>query len=125
MKPNVMKNESIIPPGCFCYRIKRIQADEILCNDIDRFGKDLREFRYHGEHKEILYPYWNRRDYGTVICEFLDFEVIDDNDPNFREKAIKYLTDSNETKEIGHDCFLSDEVKICNVNVHENGEWIG
>jgi hypothetical protein len=65
-----MKKKSIIPPGCFCYRIKRIQGDEKLNDNIDRFGKDLREFRYHGEYKEILCPYWRLTDYGTVIRLF-------------------------------------------------------
>lgn len=118
------KDESIIPKGEFCYSIKRIQPGEVLCEDIERFGKDLREYRYHQDWKEILCPYWRLTDYGTVICDFLDIEVVFEDDWDAREKIKLYLETTGETKVIGHDCLLSDQVKICDINADEDTEWI-
>ena len=118
------KDESGIPKGEFCYSIKRIQPGEVLCDDVDRFGKDLREYRYRHDWKEILCPYWRRTDYGTVICEFLDVEVVDEDDWDAREKIKRYLETTHEKKVIGHDCLLSDEIKICDIKADEDTEWV-
>jgi hypothetical protein len=91
-KENNQKDASIIPVSdYFCCQIVEIQPNEILSTDRDRFGKDLREFHYYGNDKEILCPYWFLTNHNTVRCEFLDIE--DD-----------------------MDSLLADEQKICNLN---------
>lgn len=60
------KDKSVIPPGEFCYRVVRLGAGESISDDIERFGRDLREFRYHGAYKEVLCPYWIRTERDTV-----------------------------------------------------------
>ena len=93
--PNKPKDTSVIPVSdYFCCQIVEIQPDEILSTDIERFGKDLREYRYSENTKEILCPYWFRTDHNTVRCVFLDIE--DDMDSP-----------------------LADEQKICNINFEE------
>ena len=58
----------LILSGEYCSRIVEIQDGEVLRDDVDRHGKNLREFTYHEGSKCMLCPYWNRTDYGTVHC---------------------------------------------------------
>lgn len=87
-----MTDHPEIPVGPFCYSLVPIADGEVLSDDVERFGKELREFRYHGQNKEVLCPYWRRTDYGTVVCDFLHKEVHDDS------------------------WALPDELKICGIN---------
>lgn len=54
-------DSSVIPPGEYCYRLVATTDGEVLVDDIERFGKDLREFSYGTEVKEVLCPYCSNR----------------------------------------------------------------
>lgn len=110
---------SVIPFGDYCYRIVQIRPDEVISTDIDRFGKDLREYRYHGNTKEILCPYWHRTDYGTVQCKFLNIEIFDEDEPKSKKMVIEHFQDTSTIEMIGYSYLLSDEIKICNINCDE------
>ena len=115
-------DDSVIPQGSFCYRVEKIRDGESLSEDVARFGKELREYRYHGNFKEVLCPYWKRTDYGTVRCNFLDKEVIDDEDAKAQEKVMKYFGISDASKKFVVSWALSDEIKICGVREDEGTE---
>jgi hypothetical protein len=110
---------SLIPPGEFCYRIVEIQLGEILSKDAERFGRDLREFRYDSFTKEVLCPYWQRSEYGTIRCEFLGREVVDEDDPDAIEKIAAHFGTSAVPAEIGYNWELADESKICDIRLDE------
>ncbi|MBK6651926.1 MAG: hypothetical protein IPG42_20895 [Betaproteobacteria bacterium] len=61
--------DPLIPSGRFCYRLEPITPGEVMANDLERYGKDLREHSYGGGMKQVLCPYWIRTDHGTVRCE--------------------------------------------------------
>lgn len=111
------KDKSIIPPGEYCYRIVEIQDGEVLSDDIDRFGKDLREYSYGGGYKEILCPYWQRTDYGTVRCNYLEKEVIDDLDFDAHKKIMAHFGISDVYEKFDSCWELPDEIKICGINL--------
>lgn len=117
-------NISLIPPGGFCYRIAKIRNGEVVSKDIAKFGKELREYRYRGNYKEILCPYWQRTEYGTVRCNFLDKEFIDDEDDKAQEKIAEHFAISGANKNYGYSWALSDEIKICGISEYEDTEWI-
>ena len=112
----IVKDESVIPTGPFCYSIVPIVEGEILSDDIERFGKELREFRYHGDTKEVLCPYWRRTDYGTVICDFLHKEVYDEENEDARALIEAKFGKSEPGDKIGHSWALPDELKICGIH---------
>jgi hypothetical protein len=87
-------DQSVIPFGDYCYEIIELKPDEVLSTDVEQFGKNLREFRYHGNSKEVLCPYWFRLDNGMTRCEYLNIE-----------------DDENS--------YLADEIKICDVAIED------
>ena len=118
------KDESVIPPGEHCYRVYPIRDGEVLSWDHDRFGKDLREFSYGPGFKEVLCPYWRRTEYGTVKCEFLGMEVLD-NEINDHNESVALLA-----KRIGLEAaqqfpasLLADEIKECDIRYDEDDPW--
>ncbi|WP_139800689.1 hypothetical protein [Geothermobacter hydrogeniphilus] len=113
------KDKSIIPYGDFGYTVTMIKHDKILSDDIDRFGKSLREFRYHEGYKEVLCPYWRRSDYGTVKCEYLDVEVIDSEDFNAWDKIKSHFSIDDPSRLFERSHRLPDEIKICDLNLEE------
>lgn len=118
-----MKDESVIPPGGFCYRVRKISPGEVLSSDIDRFGKDLREFSFGGGFKEILCPYWRRTDYGMVRCEFLGVEGLDERAGAKIEALAHYGSEAAFSAANQSPDFLSDEIKICDVKDDEDEDW--
>lgn len=111
---------TVIPPGEYCYRIRKIEPGEILSTDVDRYGKDLREYSYHKGYKSVLCPYWKRTDYGTVRCNFMDYEALDDEDPKARELAIAYFNDEKAPDRFERSWLLPDEIKICGIKENED-----
>lgn len=117
-----LKQKSFIPQGDYCYRVVEIQAGEILNGNVLQFGKELREFRYHGNMKEVLCPYFQRTNYGTVRCNFLDKEYVDEDDSDAIEKIIKHLGIPDAKNPFDYSWALSDEIKICGINEDEDTE---
>lgn len=74
------KDRAVIPAGGFCYRVVPIADGEVLSDDVALYGKDLREFRYGPDRKQIACPYFEFTDYGTVRCIFMEVEVRGDRD---------------------------------------------
>lgn len=120
------KDLSRIPPGEFCYRIYPLREGEILVDDPMRFGKDLREFSYRPGFKEVLCPYWQRTDYGTVRCHFTEKEVLDEETHSY-EEAVALLAARLESwqkaREFLRGWALPDEIKICGVNEDKDDPW--
>ena len=116
------KDTSLIPAGEYCYRLVKIQPGEILSRDVDRYGKDLREFSYNDRYKCILCPYWRRTDYGTVICKYLEKEIIDTDDGEARKKIESRFGVSNAFDKFHTNFLLADEIKICGVNADDDSE---
>ena len=73
--------------------------------------------------RTVLCPYWQRTDYGTVRCNFLDKEVVDEEDSEAREKIMKYFGISNPEEKFAFSWALPDEVKICGIKENEIMEW--
>jgi hypothetical protein len=115
------KDPSLIPSGGHCYQVVRLQPGETLSDEIDRFGKDLREFSYHPGYKEVLCPYWTRTDYGTVRCEFLNREVLDEV-PQARLKVQAHFGVTDAASLFDSDWALPDEIKRCGHREDENDE---
>ena len=46
---------------------------------------------YNRTYKQVLCPYWQRTEYGTVRCDFLGREFIDDEDAGAIEKIINHF----------------------------------
>ncbi len=112
---------SVIPSGDYCYRVVDIREGEILIEDPNRFGKELRQYRYHGNDKQVLCPYWQRTDYGTVRCNFLDKEIIDDEDLAAENKIMEYFNISDPRAKFESSWMLADEIKICGINEDDVG----
>ena len=119
------KDKSVIPPGEFCYRVVPLGAGESISDDIERFGRDLREFRYHGAYKEVLCPYWHRTEQDTVRCEYLDKEYYDDSYPK-QAAGIKCQTPgTGHSARLEYSWEILDEIKICGINDQEEDDWGG
>ena len=113
---------SVIPPGRYCYRVIKIQDGEVLSREIEKFGRELREFPYWRNYKEVLCVYWQRTDYGTVRCNFLDQEFIDE-DEKAHEKIIACFGVPDALNKFRHSWALPDEIKICGIREDEDTEW--
>lgn len=114
---------SLIPSGEFCYSVVKIREGEILSQEIEKFGRELREFQYYGDYKEVLCPYWQKTEYGTVRCNFLDREFIDDDDPTSIEKIVTNFGSSDAPSKFERSWALPDEIKICKIRDDEDDEW--
>lgn len=114
---------SLIPPGRYCYQVVKVREGEVLCKDISRFGMELRECRFHGDYKRILCPYWQTTEYGTVRCNFLGQEVVDEFDENASEKIAAHFGTADAMERVDWSLELSDELKICGVGEDEDEEW--
>lgn len=120
------KDPSKIPPGRFCYRVYPLRPGEVLVNDISRFGKELREFSYRPGFKEVLCPYWQRTEYGTIKCSFTNKEVLDSECRNLEESITLlaiYLDSEEQARTFPRSWELADEIKICGVNEDEDDLW--
>ncbi|MDR0664350.1 MAG: hypothetical protein LBF86_02365 [Helicobacteraceae bacterium] len=115
---------SLIPPGEYCYRVIKIREGEILSQEIEKFGRELREYSYNGAYKEVLCPYWQKTAYGTVRCNFLDREFVDDEDPKSMEKIVAHFGSPDAPDKFKRSWALSDEIKICGIRDDEDGKWI-
>ena len=117
------KNPSRIPPGEHCYRVYPLREGEVLVDDLARFGRDLREFLYRPGFKQVLCPYWQRTDYGTVRCHFTEKEVLDEEMQSY-EEALALLAprlgSQQKAREFPRGWALPDEIKICGVNQDED-----
>lgn len=113
------KDPALIPVGENCYRLVPIAPGAVLDDDAWRYGMDLREFRYHGDWKTVLCPYWRRTGHGTVRCEFLDREVFDEDDDHAREKVVALFGDRAEGR-VGRAWELADEFKVCAIHYTED-----
>ncbi len=108
-----MLDPTLIPDGPYCYRIE--PKEESFANgDVRRYGMELREYSHHGQWKAVLCPYWRRTEHGTIRCQFVGDECLDDGDPEAREKSARHF------KSLGLDpclasSWLGDECKTCGV----------
>jgi hypothetical protein len=114
-----MKDDSVIPAGDYCYQLVPLVEGEVLSDDIERFGKDLREYRFNQYDKEVLCPYWQRTDYGMIVCEYLGVQNLDEDDPTARDRAIAHFGSVEAMSQACGSAFLQDEIKICGINVEE------
>jgi hypothetical protein len=68
-------------------------------------------------------PYWRPTDHGTILCERLDVEAIiewDDYTDNLRQ-ATTALGDEALARIRVSATFLTDQIKICNINTEVPG----
>lgn len=114
-----MKDTTVIPFGDYCYQLVPIEEGEILIKDIERFGKDLREFSFSHALKEILCPYWQRTDHGMVICDYLGVQCLDEDNPDARSKAVQHFGSEEALARVNRPSLLYDEIKICDINIEE------
>jgi hypothetical protein len=121
----MLKDSSKIPPGHYCYRVYPLKPDEILSSDIKQFGRSLREYSYRPGFKEVLCPYWQRTDYGTVKCLFMEREVLDDEYYD-SEQALALLAakiGEDAARDFPRDWSLTDEIKICDFDEDQDDPW--
>ena len=110
------KDESLIPAGEYCYRVVDLAEGEVLVPDVERVGRDLREAGYTNSTKRILCPCWQRTDYGTVRCNFLDVDACDGIDDETRARIVAHFGSEDAVDRIVRDRALPDEVKVCGIN---------
>ncbi|MBI5063241.1 MAG: hypothetical protein HZB87_07210 [Desulfatitalea sp.] len=115
---------SVIPLGRYCYHVVKIKNGEVLRRDVEAFGRNLREYHYHGSYKEKLCPYWQRTEYGTVRCNFLDREFVDEEDDRALEKIAAHSASPEASGRFERSWALSDEIKICGLHEDEDTEWV-
>lgn len=116
------QDPSQIPPGNFCYRVYPLRDGEVLSTDIANFGSTLREYSYCIGFKEVLCPYWQRTNYGTIKCLYNNYEILDSD----RDGSIEKLSEkigSEAAKDFPTDWALSDEIKICGINEDVDDPW--
>lgn len=120
------KTHPLIPVGDFCYRVERLAPGEVLSRDLDRYGKDLREYSFSLAHrtKAVLCPYWQVTGHGTVRCEHLNREVLDEERDYALslDKANKHFGADRVHEMVGRSWALADEIKICGVNEDDEDE---
>lgn len=109
------KDESVIPEGEYCYRVAPLAEGEVLVVDAERFGKDLREAGYTKGTKRILCPYWQKTEYGTVRCDFLDVDACDGIDDKTRARIVAHFGSEDAVDRIRRDWALPDEIKVCGI----------
>lgn len=61
-------------------------------------------------------------DYGSVICEYLEKEIIDTDDSEAHKKIESRFGVSDAFDKFHTDFSLADEIKICGVNTDEDSE---
>lgn len=107
---------NLIPIGEDCFRLVLIKPGESLSRDLERFGKDLRQYNFDGVYKQVLCPYWQRTNYGTVRCLATGYEEVFEDDCN-AHSIIKQLFNVAYPYEVfvGGGAFY-DECKICGIN---------
>ncbi len=118
-----MSDTKEIPPGGFCYRVVSLKPGEVLSKDIDKFGKELREYPWHEGYKEVLCPYWRRTDYGMVRCEYMGVEELDEDDSEAWDKAIAHFGNKDAFLKANHPGYLYDEIKGCGIKEYEEEDW--
>jgi hypothetical protein len=120
--PIMIPIDKTVPKGEFCYTILKIADGEILSNDIARFGYDLREFKYHNDAKEVLCPYWNRTNHGTIRCDKLDLEVYDEDIcyADARKLALEHFGEAEIDNRVKHSSLLAEEIKVCDINLEDD-----
>lgn len=121
-----MKDKANIPPGDYCYRIHPIREGEKLSTDRAEFGKSLREYSYMPGFKQVLCPYWQRTDYGTVKCLFLNTEVYDEESSGEQTFALLAAKIGEAAAQnFPRNWALADEIKICGINEDKDDQWTG
>jgi len=111
----MMKDPSKIPPGENCYRLYPLRDGEELIQDVSLFGRSLREFPFLPGWKEVLCPYWQLTDYGTIKCLFLDQEFLnEDHEDSFSLLSEKF--GDAFVQNYPRSWMLLDEIKICGIN---------
>jgi hypothetical protein len=121
----MLKDPSKIPPGEYCYRVYPLKPNETLSKDYDQFGRSLREYSHHTGFKRVLCPYWQRTDYGTVQCLFMEREVLWDEYPDTKQSLALLAAKIGEeaANDFPRDWELTDEIKICGVNEDQDDPW--
>lgn len=119
-------DESLIPPGRFCFRVVKIRAGEIMDADVDKYGRQLREFRYLGDWKVMLCPYWTKTEYKTVRCAFLNKEFYTDAISRQKEKILAHFGSTEIPDHIEFSHYIHDEIKVCGIkdSVDDETEWL-
>jgi hypothetical protein len=101
-----------------------LRDGEVLSTDRQEFGRSLREFPYLPGWKEVLCPYWQRTDHGTVKCLFTGAEVFDDTlDADHAVALSTGRLGKAKASELRWHWALPDEVKICAVNEDQDDPW--
>ena len=108
-----MLDPSLIPDGPYCYRVE-LKEESFVNGDVRRYGKELREFSHHGLWKAILCPYWHRTEHGTIRCEYVGQECLDEDDREARDKSIRHFTALGLEPCLSLS-WLADECKICGI----------
>jgi hypothetical protein len=111
-----------IPPGNYCYRVYPLRNGEILSHDLAKFGRSLREYSYNKGFKEMLCPYWQRTNYGTIKCLFTKTECLDTTQDNSLELLVSVIGEKA-AHEFPTNWRLEDEIKICGINEDQDDPW--
>ena len=109
-----------VPAGNYCYRRTYLAEGENPTTDWDRLGREVREYSGRGI-KFSLCPHWTLTEHGTVRCELLNVEVLSEREDFLvaLAKATAHFGELEADAKVGRSSSLSDEVKICKVNLDE------
>jgi hypothetical protein len=112
-----------VPAGDYCYRLTPLAEGEVVTTDWTRFGREAREYSSHGR-KFSLCPYWTLTEHGTVRCELLNVEVLSEREHYSvaLAKATAHFGEFAVDAKVGRSTSLSDEAKICKINLDEPDE---
>ncbi len=109
-----------VPAGTYCYRLSVLAEGEILTTDWARLGREVREYSGRG-FKFSLCPHWTLTVHGTVRCELLNVEVLSQREDYLvaLAKATAHFGELEVDAKVGRSSLLTDEVKICKINLDE------
>lgn len=115
------KDPTKIPKGEYCYSRVAIQNNELTNGSYERFGYEVREVKTKDNDKIVLCPYWVRTEYGTIRCNFLNEEFIDD-DLNYKyalDLRVKHFGSLTKAETYKTHPLFTDNIKICKLNLDD------
>ncbi|HET8701900.1 MAG TPA: hypothetical protein VFL97_09570, partial [Nitrococcus sp.] len=77
-------------------------------------------------YKEVLCPYWQRTENGTIRCVFTDLEVLDDESQDAEESLsllATHLGSKERANAFPRNWALADEIKVCGINEDKDDPW--
>ncbi len=115
-----------VPAGEYCYQRTAATAADYVPLDPALAGVEVRVYVSRGM-KFSRCPHWQTTEHGTVRCELLDVEVLDEHGDYAAALAMAtaHFGELEVDAKVGRSWMLADEIKICDINLDEPDEGEG